>query len=296
MALPNDYWENYHHPVESADEYLEAVQKISAYQQATDSRFVWRGVADASWAMHPSLVRDFADVHGRVPRNESALRELEREVIQEARSWGLDWHFTGGHLSALELLAAMQHYGAPTRLLDFTFNPFIALWFAVEGGAATSGRVFAVDIAGRLLSPEQAARRDPWWFDLPTGATTDWTTRPWIWQPPPLEPRMTRQEGCFLMGGIPSSNPGRRLGTRMLSADEIRECMTVPFQLIKYDKAEAAAEGRQMPGQKPKSLAFTLTINNKTQVRESLVQMFDYSHRSLFPDYPGFAAYGVSWR
>jgi hypothetical protein len=39
----------------------------------------------------------------------------------------------------LSWLALMQHYGAPTRLIDFTFNPTVALFFALRGAGPTTG-------------------------------------------------------------------------------------------------------------------------------------------------------------
>jgi hypothetical protein len=81
------------------------------------------------------------------PPLKASFRAFEREVLDEARAWGLDWHGSGGRLMALELLAALQHYGVPTRMLDFTFNPLIALWFAVETVPKDDGeygRVFAL--------------------------------------------------------------------------------------------------------------------------------------------------------
>jgi hypothetical protein len=47
-------------------------------------------------------------------------------------------------------LAIMQHYGAPTRLLDFTDSPYVALYFALrnrEKGESDYAEVWGIDAA-----------------------------------------------------------------------------------------------------------------------------------------------------
>ena len=48
-------------------------------------------------------------------------------------------------LSFLERLAELQHFGVATGLLDFTWNPLNALWFAVSDHPECDGSVFVLD-------------------------------------------------------------------------------------------------------------------------------------------------------
>lgn len=300
MALPDDYWNAYEGTVGSLTGYVEAVRTISAYRARTGAKFVWRGVTNADWGLHSRLfLRYLNNNNGNVP-NERQLRALENAVIEEARDWGLEWHALGGRLSALELLASLQHFGVPTRLIDFTFNPLIALWFAVQAGDEGDGRIFAIDISDRKIGRDVSARPEVWWSANPPAVHSDWTTRSWIWQPPPLEPRMTRQEGCFLMGGVPTTTPERRArdgdDLKVLDTREIRACMSVPFTLVSYEQALAAYHEQRLPGRQPQARAFTLRIRNKAVLREEIELGFGYSHRSMFPDLTGLETFGGSWR
>lgn len=45
------------------------------------------------------------------------------------------------HLKFFNKLTYMQHYGAPTRLLDITSNPLVALYFACNGNFDKDGKV-----------------------------------------------------------------------------------------------------------------------------------------------------------
>jgi hypothetical protein len=298
VAFPDQYWSSFEFKVGTLQAFLDAVLKISAYQAQTGTRFAWRGVKDCDYPLHSSLFRHYVEVFGRQP-TERQLRSFETEIIAEARRWGLDWHVSGGRLTALELLAAGQHYGVPTRMLDFTFNPLIALWFAVEDTdhGAAEGRLFAIDIADREVTREQWMQDKPWWFDIDPGPLTEWTTQVWVWRPPPIEPRIVRQEACFLTGGVPSTVPRRSWRDPAgrwvnLRAAEVRASMSIPFQLITYSHAQKAFSRKALPKTIPKVRAFTLRVQNKKSIRSELVRSFGYSYESLFPDFPGFSTYG----
>jgi len=102
--------------------------------------WAFRGQSDSSWPLYTSLSRHL--LTRRVHR--SAWSRQERRVL---RIFKRKAHLLLQHLpkdtDAFEWLALMQRHGAPTRLLDFTWSPFVASFFALEH-ATTDAAVWAL--------------------------------------------------------------------------------------------------------------------------------------------------------
>ncbi|WP_122522307.1 FRG domain-containing protein [Pseudomonas viridiflava] len=81
---------------------------------------VWyRGQANSEWALLPGYVR-----LNNPPSEATLLKRFKQSaamLIERHPGESFDWLFL------------MQHYGVPTRLLDWSESPLVGLYFAVEG-------------------------------------------------------------------------------------------------------------------------------------------------------------------
>lgn len=81
------------------------------------SPYIYRGLSDATYELKTSLMR----LDGPFP-------ELERHLLRNFRKYAHRNTISGE--SVWNLLALAQHHGLPTRLLDWTYSPYVALHFA----------------------------------------------------------------------------------------------------------------------------------------------------------------------
>jgi hypothetical protein len=190
---------------------------IDGNQTLGTRKLAWRGLANSKFWPDHSLYRllqkrnaNLSGPEAGRPPFEVDLRKFESELLNQARS---RWRFD--HFSALEIFARIRHYGGPTRLLDVTFNPLIALWFAVEkqfdeAGQTLpeiDGRLFAFDVTdGEIsLDPDWSGRELPWESAALVRTREFNQDEPhWIWKPPSYNDRIPAQNSAFLIGRVPS--------------------------------------------------------------------------------------------
>ncbi len=162
----------------------------------------FRGQANAEWSLKSSMSRHIEV--SKVCNDVWKLQETRiRRIFQRKSHLFLD---DIPEDDELEWLALMQHHGAPTRLLDFTWSPYVAAFFALER-ATSDAAIWAINlpllweihsrhkIGGVKVTEADPRSRDAFErYYLPNRSA-------FVWQGDPfrMPQRVVAQSGTFLV-------------------------------------------------------------------------------------------------
>lgn len=163
------------------------------------SQYVFRGLSDADFRLQTALQR----LGGDYPAFEyHLLRNFKKYAHQGIVEADTDWHW----------LSVAQHHGLPTRLLDWTYSPLIAMHFATANleDYDRDGAIWCVHF-GKVhqMLPENLVRAlqhegaDMFTMDMlsqtiPTiRKFNEMETFPIFFEPPSMDKRITNQYALF---------------------------------------------------------------------------------------------------
>lgn len=192
-------------------------------QSHRGSDFIFRGMSNKTWPLLPGVFREYTEPQ----KSSTVLGSSYSGRVYTAHEMEMLAHFkkeAGGILPNISQndefvwLQYAQHYGIPTRLLDFTTNPLTALYFCCKTESKEDGIVWLINVS----SFQRWSHNDDFCNDLGPDFTRDMEIssimesmkghndydeerlekyRPIIFVPAYIDQRMSAQASRFLLWG-----------------------------------------------------------------------------------------------
>lgn len=269
-------------------EVLTALSAIGGH--SVGQRFAWRGLASTQFDLSSSLHRMLG---ARV--REEQVRDTERRLINDARTWGLGLGTTT-YVDDLKLLADLQHYGIATRLIDFSRNPLTALWFACQTPKASvkekSGLVLALNVTD--FPRYTTVRTEETWQDRGYGPAANLeraltSGEPFLVDVAHPNDRLRAQEGVFVGSSTPATGGLRRYADKPFGTVNIPHSKGDPTALM----GALLEERKQGAPMKMPFVAVVVPSGSKSKLLQYLEVSFNRTARTLFPDFAGFREFAA---
>jgi len=233
-------------------------------------QWLFRGHRDTQWHLETALERTFRREAIPAARRMDVEAELLRDFQRAYHQYGA--HVPEPH-AHLEWLSLMQHHGAPTRLLDFSYSIYVAAYFALET-ADSDCAVLAINGPWAVSQSVAALKtKDAHGLARLTGRTS-------------REQEGEAYKACFLEPFVSCVYPLNpfRLNDRLRTQKGL---FVIPGDMrLSFMDNLAALPGYRSPANVVK------IIIPKAMRREALEQLFsmNVSRTSLFPGLDGYAS------
>lgn len=270
--------------ISTLSQYIGAIETLRKYYPPNNpiyDPFLYRGHFDSTQKLRPSVFRTSEiEIDGQEVSKPKYLtwakneKELLNAFIHDASGY-LD-------LPAEDIVSwaeYAQHYGVPTRFLDWSNNPLAALYFACRDNVDTDGAVWLLhaDNYNRFFDYNTEGQR-PGTLDEAIRELLDGRSDieyPILYTPDFVDPRMSAQQSYFLVWG-----------TKSESLEEIFSDSSYYMNLPEEEGYVLSEEDRQ------DDMLFKFNISSAC--KNKLIRQLDtvgVSEKTLFPGLDGIGRY-----
>jgi hypothetical protein len=239
------------------DNFLELMEIVTSLSKMSGNNLMlWRGQGDIEWPIHSGAYRRlFNSRKYDWDPLEAFMISYEEDLLKQARHRGYGVN-DGIQLGDVELLAKLQHHGAATRLVDFSKNVLVALWFCVDSLPNKQGHLLGVHNfkLGGIEGVLEFHNYNEMVYDL------EEYNHPVFIESPVVSKRIAAQHGGFLISCVTDEKTG----------------------------------SLKLPTDSGATMRIAISPELKAETRKILIQHFDIRNETLFPDLDGFAAFANS--
>ena len=188
-------------------DYINQIDNITHPEKS----YLYRGQENEAWRVTSSAYRrltaqadpDPAVLEGHIDTESGFLADLFvgylKQIVDEIQ---LRYPSTYQNLSSLECMSHLQHNKVAPGLIDFTFSPLVALWFASDNQEDTDGKVLVLENDSEKIEEITTKNR----LQQELEVFFDVNQEQWYLWAPTLDSlavdtqRMTMQQSVFLFG------------------------------------------------------------------------------------------------
>ena len=209
--------------INSISDYLQIIERLhqayrnSMFHSPVSMDFIFRGMESEKYQLLPTIFR--TSIHHEILDTEEQQLDnhkyltygSEQSILKSFKAEAVAYTIQYSPNNDLEWMELAQHYGVPTRLLDWTSNPLVALYFACESNSSDDAVIWICNASNYTYYVSRREQREyltslndavsRFFDDEEVNNEAFLPVYPSIFIPFYYDLRMSAQSSCFMMWG-----------------------------------------------------------------------------------------------